>query len=77
VAFYDLRCLKCGEEFNVKATVNEREKKYIKCPSCGNNELERIYSTMNIMRSSGNSKDTAPSCSIPGGCSTGYCPYTK
>jgi putative FmdB family regulatory protein len=73
MAFYDLRCLKCGAEFNVKATMEEREKKHIKCPSCGNNEFERIYSTMNIMQSSGNSKNSSSS----GGCSTGYCPFTR
>jgi putative FmdB family regulatory protein len=76
MAYYDLRCTKCKEEFNVKATLEEREKKLIKCPSCCSNELERIYSTMNIMQSSGNSKKDVPSCST-GGCSTGSCPFSN
>ena len=48
--FYDLRC-KCGEEFNIMASMSERENKKIKCPKCGSDELEAVFSNVNIVQS--------------------------
>jgi len=46
--FYDLKCRDCGATFNVRATMEEKEKKLIPCPECGSHELERIYETAGI-----------------------------
>lgn len=45
--YYDLKC-KCGEEFNKKASIKEREEKLITCPICGANELEAVFKNVNI-----------------------------
>jgi len=57
--FYDLRCRKCKEEFNIMSKMSERDQKLIKCPKCGNNELEAVFSNVNIIRSK---KSEAPAC---------------
>ena len=57
--FYDLKCKKCSEEFNASAKISEREQKLIKCPKCGNIELEAIFNNVNIIQSR---KSDAPSC---------------
>lgn len=50
--FYDLKCV-CGEEFNVKASMKEREEKIVVCPKCGMNELSTVYKNINVLRSLG------------------------
>ncbi len=52
--FYDLKC-ECGEVFNVMASMSDRENKRIKCPKCGSDKLEAVFSKVNIIpsRSSG------------------------
>lgn len=49
--FYDLRCKQCNEQFNIMAKMSEREQKLIKCPKCGNTELEAVFSNINIIQS--------------------------
>jgi putative FmdB family regulatory protein len=49
--FYDLRCKNCGKEFNIMAKMSEREQKLIKCPECESNELDPIFSSVNIIQS--------------------------
>lgn len=58
--FYDLKCKKCGEEFNVMAKMSERDQKTIKCPKCSNNELETVFKSVNIVQSRKSSD--APAC---------------
>lgn len=58
--FYDLRCTKCGEEFNIMAKMSDREQKKIHCPKCGSNELEAVFSNVNIIQSRKSSD--APAC---------------
>ena len=41
--FYDLRCAACGEEFNTRATVAEREQCQIACPACGGHDLLPVF----------------------------------
>ncbi|MCL2200225.1 MAG: zinc ribbon domain-containing protein [Defluviitaleaceae bacterium] len=40
---YDLRCVKCSNEHNIHATMQEKSEKKIPCPSCGSFELETIF----------------------------------
>lgn len=48
--FYDLKC-GCGEEFNIMASMSDRENKRISCPKCGSNELEAVFLNFNIIQS--------------------------
>lgn len=57
--FYDLKCRKCKEEFNIMAKMSERENKLIKCPECGATELDAVFSSVNIVQSR---KSDAPAC---------------
>ena len=57
--FYDLKCRKCKEEFNIMAKMSEREGKLIKCPKCGAAELDAVFSSVNIVPSR---KPDAPAC---------------
>lgn len=66
--FYDLKCTKCGNEFNIMASMNEKRTKSIKCPNCQSNELETIFKNINIVKT----KKNNPSCS--GGCCG--CPHS-
>ncbi|MDP4093793.1 MAG: zinc ribbon domain-containing protein [Bacillota bacterium] len=67
--FYDLKCSSCGEEFNAAAKISEREQKLIKCPKCGCNELETIFSKVNIIHSRKSAETPAcPNSHICGGC---------
>ena len=41
--FYDLRCAACGEEFNIRATLAQREQQQIACPACGAYDLAPVF----------------------------------
>jgi putative FmdB family regulatory protein len=66
--FYDLKCSKCGNEFNVMAKMSERESKQICCPECGNNNLEAIFKNINLIQSRNSSGDQCPNKQVCGGC---------
>ena len=69
--FYDLKC-SCGEEFNVMASMNDRVNRKIKCPKCGSDNLEAMFSKVNIVKSrkSGSSEcPNAHKCGSAGCCS--------
>jgi putative FmdB family regulatory protein len=63
--FYDLKCSKCGEQFNIKASLSEREQNLIKCPECGSNNLEAVFTNVNVIL---NRKTQAPQCPNIGSC---------
>lgn len=65
--FYDLKC-KCGEVFNVMASISDRENKRIKCPKCGGNELESVYLSVNVIHSPRKDKAQCPNMHRCGGC---------
>lgn len=66
--FYDLKCSKCLKEFNIKASIKEKEEKQIKCPFCGSQELETIFSGINIITSKKNEHPACPNAGSCGGC---------
>ena len=66
--YYDLKCDKCGNEFNKKASMAEKENKKILCPECGSNDLNSIFKNINIVKST----KSAPACPT-GGCCGGSC----
>jgi len=66
--FYDLKCDKCGEEFNIMAKMNDREQKLISCPKCGSNELSAVFSNVNIVQSRKSDAPQCPNIHKCGGC---------
>jgi putative FmdB family regulatory protein len=66
--FYDLRCKECKEEFNIMAKMSERDQKLIKCPKCGNNELDTVYKNVNIVQSRKSEAPSCPNAHVCGGC---------
>jgi putative FmdB family regulatory protein len=63
--FYDLSCSNCGNVFNIRATMKERENKEIKCPKCSSNELETVFKSVQYVIKSGN------------GCENRQCPHAQ
>lgn len=66
--FYDLKCKKCNEEFNIMAKMSEREGKLIKCPKCGGVELEAVFSNINIIQSRKAGVSDCPNAHVCGSC---------
>ena len=66
--FYDLKCQKCGNEFNIMAKMSERENKQISSPKCGNHELDTIFKNINIIQSRKSSGAECPNKHVCGGC---------
>lgn len=65
--FYDLKCA-CGEVFNVMASMSDRENKRIKCPKCGSDKLEAVFSKVNIIQSRKDGAGECPNARQCGGC---------
>jgi len=65
--FYDLKCTKCEEEFNVMAKISEREQNLINCPKCGNKELNPIFKNVNYTVSRKKEGPTCPNAHRCGG----------
>ncbi len=65
--FYDLKC-KCGEEFNIMASMSDRENKRIKCPKCGNTDLEAVFTNVNIVQTKKFATSRCPNYHRCGGC---------
>jgi putative FmdB family regulatory protein len=64
--FYDLRCIECGTEHNISASIKEKTDKLIPCPDCGSKELETVYKNIAYIK---NMKSPAcPNQRICGGC---------
>ncbi|HOJ09881.1 MAG TPA: zinc ribbon domain-containing protein [Clostridiales bacterium] len=66
--FYDLKCKKCGEEFNKMAKISEREQNLITCPKCGSNKLDPIFTNVNYVVSSKKEGPSCPNIDRCGGC---------
>ncbi|MDF2923821.1 MAG: regulatory protein FmdB family [Paenibacillaceae bacterium] len=47
---YDLKC-QCGHEFNLMASMSDRENKRISCPVCGSNALDPVFKSLGIISS--------------------------
>jgi len=48
---YEYRCNKCGESSDLRLSMFHR-KKDVKCPKCGSDDVERVYSSSFIGESS-------------------------
>jgi putative FmdB family regulatory protein len=60
--FYDLKCKKCGSEFNIKASISDKENKNIHCLKCSSNELETVFKNINIIKSRSSSSECSGDC---------------
>ena len=69
---YSYKCNKCNQEFEIRATLAEKEKSSsdkFKCPNCGFSEITQIIKACNFVKGSGE-KDSQPNS-----CPTGTCPF--
>ena len=42
---YDFRCGGCRKKFSLAMSISERERKRIKCPKCGSQRVEAVFSS--------------------------------
>jgi putative FmdB family regulatory protein len=52
VPVYDFKCLKCEKAFQIEETISKYDPKKVKCPYCGEKELERVISGVSVQTSS-------------------------
>ena len=73
--FYDLRCLSCSKESNIRATISEKTDCRIACPQCGSTDMETLYkSAPAYIKSSG---DSAPTCAGSSSCGNTGCQFAR
>ena len=71
--FYDLRCLSCNKESNIRATISEKTERSIVCPQCGSTDMETVYiSAPAYIKSSG---ESVPTCASSGSCGNTGCRF--
>jgi len=51
VPIYEFHCRKCGADFTVALTLKEYEKKDAACPECKGTDVERAFSTLQVITS--------------------------
>ena len=75
---YEFRCLGCGNVFELLKLKKEDSKSAMKCPACSSPEVERILSSVSIVRSAGGKKaqHSVKSCSS-GSCASFEIPGPK
>jgi len=72
--FYDLRCVDCDNEANIKATITEKTEGHIPCPKCGSTNMETVYTTAPaFIKNSGSGP--APTCPSSSSCGNGGCRF--
>ncbi|RPI08217.1 MAG: zinc ribbon domain-containing protein [Zetaproteobacteria bacterium] len=42
---YDFRCAGCRKKFALTMSIGERNRKRIKCPKCGSQRVETVFSS--------------------------------
>ncbi len=45
---YEYRCLNCKKKFEIYATISEYDKLKVSCPACQSENIQRIFSRINI-----------------------------
>ena len=51
VPVYEFHCRKCGADFTLVMSLKEYEKKDAACPKCRSKEVERTFSTLQVVTS--------------------------
>ena len=70
--FYTFRCNACGERFEVRCTIAEKDSGSVVCPGCGANELDRIFQGFSVATKNSGGCANADNCPS-GGCCGGTC----
>ena len=70
--FYDLKCTKCDNVFNIMASMSDKEEKKIHCPNCDSIELVTAWNAAPAVIKGG--KSAMPSCPNSHACG-GCCPH--
>lgn len=75
---YELKCVGCGHVFELLKLKKEDEKSGMKCPKCSSQEVERVLSSVSVIRSGNGkkSKQTVKSCGS-GSCASFEIPGPK
>ena len=63
---YEFRCLKCGHVFELLQLKKKQEKTKMKCTKCKSPEIERVLSTIGVVKS-GKTRVTHTTKSCSGG----------
>ena len=72
--FYDLHCIDCDTESNIKATIEDKTKHKIPCPQCGSKNMETVYkSAPAYIKNSG----SAPACPSGSACGNTGCRFAQ
>jgi putative FmdB family regulatory protein len=58
--FYEYKCTKCGEKFEIRRGFFASSKDKAICPKCGATETERVYSPFGTGTRSDNSNSCPP-----------------
>jgi putative FmdB family regulatory protein len=63
---YEYRCDRCGESYEVRATVAEKSRGLpVARPACGSTEATQVYTSMSVLTRAGGS-GSPPGCCGPG-----------
>lgn len=75
---YEFRCLGCGHVFELLKLRKEDEKSGMQCPKCSSQEVEKVLSSVSVIRSGSGkkSKQTVKSCGS-GSCASFEIPGPK
>lgn len=58
--FYEYRCKKCGQRFELQQKMEERGR--ASCPGCGSAEAEKLFSVFGVGVAGSSAKDESPGC---------------
>jgi putative FmdB family regulatory protein len=63
---YEYRCKKCGEKFELRLGFSQ-DKRYLKCPKCGGEDPDRVFSLFATGSAGGGSSFSSGNSCSPGG----------
>ena len=72
--FYDLRCVKCDQEFNIMESMADKTDRRIPCPECGSTNMETVYKSAPYYIKS--AAESAPACPNSRACGAA-CPHSR
>ncbi len=72
---YDYRCKKCSHEFEVSASISEKETLRPRCPKCKSDEASQIFRKVQVVDSVSTPEPPPEMPQQPpmGGCASGMC----
>ena len=55
---YDFRCKNCGHKFSTRVAIKDKDK--VKCDSCDSSQVEQLFTSFAMLKSTGSSGCSAP-----------------